>query len=100
MAQKVARIDRRIFIRKHMEYGRVRLLFKALPKTGLVLQEMKQWVARSQSSISPLHFSLVLLAKKIDDPIVNVHYFAKPKSWMTTENFDTVIFSCLVLMKS
>lgn len=39
MAQKIARIDRRIFIRKHMEYGRVRLLFKALPKTGLVLKE-------------------------------------------------------------
>ena len=33
---KTARIDRRLFIRKHLEYGRLKLLFKVLAETYLV----------------------------------------------------------------
>ena len=100
LAQKVARIDRRIFIRKNMEYVRARLVFKALPKTGLILKGNEATSRKNSKQYITIAFFTSAAGKKIDDAVVNVHYLAKPKSWMRTEIFDTVIFLFLVLMES
>ena len=86
--------------------------FKALPDPGLVQKGKQAKGGKKSKQRLTIAFFVIAASQKIDEPLViwksilprcfkelrdpsrpgNVHYFSNSKSWMTSENFETMLY--------